>query len=213
MANHRVKDYFYLIILGVLILIVFSLITILYTRDVLHISEEIQATFSGGIFTLIGAAIGASLAGIFTLNSVNKQISHSEEVLEKNRKADNDNALMIIDYVLEELISIFPFVSSAFALEPTFSESLVIAVDQFHDPVINIEKAVLDTSLLSNISPDYIEEVPGEIRRNISHLKNVIQAVKLNDGYCDMDNIYANLNRINDNLIEIRKNIKEVIKQ
>ena len=214
MKNFNGRELVLYVIIAVLLMIIFAMLVNKYDSTFSFLPNWFLESLFTGVFTLSGAAVGAYLAGRFTLRSVQEQMKHSEEQTEKARITNNNNALRIIDYVLEDFFAVFGFASGPFQRGNTDPATLKRAINEFNVFTEEIEKLLLDPQLLSHISEEHIEKIPGEIRRKTSHLKDIVRVVNLHaekQNKKKVKDIYEDLNRVLEGLHEVRKNIEEIV--
>lgn len=214
MKSFERGNIFYFMVIGLLILIIFSLVFTLFNEGYKVAEDWLVESAVVGFFTLCGAFTGAFLAGIFTLKSVNKQIEHTEKAADKIRVNDNNTALRIINHLLVDFFATYTFSISTFSRGSTNSNHLKRAINEFEGFIEEIEKILLDTNLLSKISGEYLEEVPGNLRRKVSHLKDIVRAVNLNsEDYNEerVKSVYEDLGRVWTGFYEISKKIDEIV--
>ncbi|WP_434401840.1 hypothetical protein M1Q06_04225 [Planococcus sp. 11815] len=201
-------------VVGALIIIIISLVLTLITEGFNIFPQWLLESVIIGGFTLLGAGSGAFLAGRYTLKSVNQQIEHSEIEAERIRIETNNNALRIIDYVLEDFFVSYNFVISPFKRKSVSPEVLVRGINEFNGPISKIETLILDPDLLSKVSVEYMEEVPGKLGRKISHLKDIVRVVNLHADIFNEDqvgDIYEDLERVWQGINDVRNRIDSII--
>ncbi|MCH4825778.1 hypothetical protein [Planococcus halocryophilus] len=215
MNSNRIYLVSYFVI-GALILINISLVSTLFNKGFNLVSQWIIEAIVIGLFTLTGAGTGAFLAGQYTVKSVEKQIEHTEREVERIRRTNSDNALRIFDYLIEDIFSVYSYTISPFIAGRVHMETLERAVNEYKEPIKKLENVLHDTQLLSKISQEYITEIPSGIRRELSHLKNIIRAVNNHQSSYNEKEVLGigeDINRVYCGLKKIQVEINIIVKK
>ncbi|MBU0904536.1 MAG: hypothetical protein KKF57_05045 [Firmicutes bacterium] len=173
MNDTESKEITPIVVIGVLILIIFSLLFIMFNGGYDSFPLWVRQSIIAGITTLLGAFIGAYLAGKFAILSVNKQLAFMRNQKEIEDIDRNIRSVRIICYELMSLITYAKSLTTDLEGEPDFKSVKRVSklMTENNQSFIALFR---DTNLMTNISIEnfyYVYPIP-----NIIHIFDSIDS-------------------------------------
>lgn len=210
MNNQSTKVYFPLVIVFILLFMVLSLIVILINSEFKFIPNWLPQALFTGIFTLIGAYLGASQAGKYTLKSVKEQISFEKamKIEEEHKKSYRSlrlfsNELIFLITLIKQLENylendeqrVYQVMLSQYILERAEIINNLLADNNL---MMNISNDKFHSAVFLRILMEDLISVCEDIKQQDYLIKDAKQ-LDMNKGYLnsrrrEIENIYEKIN-------------------
>ena len=201
-------------VIGSLLIIVFGLLFILSNNGFQLFPLWVKQAIVAGFTTLVGAFIGAFLAGQFAILSVNKQMDFLREQKNEDDKDKSIRSLRIICYELMMMISFANSLLNDLSIRTDFGSIKRISklmTENNHD----FKNLFRDTSLMTTVSNEnfhFVYTIP-----NIIHIFDeidlTIQLSIFENHHEECDRIIEDISNQISKLEEIRDSILKEIRE
>jgi len=168
-----------LVVIGVLIIVVFALMLILFSGDLHQFPQWLKKlTVSDGFSTLLGAFIGAYLAGRFAIASVNKQMDFMREQKALDDKEKSVRSLRLVSYELHLLLAHTVTLVEELELKQNFS-GIKSSSRIINNNNQNFKRLLRDVNLTTSISRENFYHV--------YHIQNIISVFEVTNETIQLD--------------------------